>query len=104
MFINTFEWDDCCDKASELIIDCAEKHNAVLEYNANGIRRNLRAYSDGIRYPYPHKKFWDMVKQTNIRVLVGSDCHCPEQIHDEYMRKAVQTSGQMGLNVIENIF
>lgn len=104
MFCNNYEWDENCDRASEMIISCAEKNHIILEYNANGIRRNLRAFSDGIRYPYPHEKFWLAVSKTNITTVVGSDCHSPEQVYDEYMRKAEQMAYRLGLNVTENIF
>ncbi len=104
MFSNNYDWDENCDRATEMIIDCAEKNDMILEYNANGIRKNLQAFNDGIRYPYPHEKFWQAVSKTNIRVIVGSDCHSPQQVYDEYMRKAEQMSHRLKLNVIENIF
>ena len=104
MFKNSFAWDDNCQKASELIIDCAEKHNIVLELNANGYRRKKQPFPDGERYPYPDMRFWEMVKERNIRVIIGSDCHVPEQVFDKNVELAYQTAEKMGLNIIDTIF
>ncbi len=104
MLKNHFAWDENCRKASRQIIDSAKKHNMVLEFNANGFRKGLQPFPDGQRYPYPDKRFWDMVKDTDIRVIVGSDCHSPEQVWDSDMEYACRTARQYGLNVIETIF
>lgn len=104
MMKNNFAWDDNCRKASERIIRSAQEYNAVLEFNANGFRRELQQFPDGMRYPYPDRRFWDMVKDTNIPVIVGSDCHGPEQVWDSKMQFAFQTARDYGLNVIETIF
>lgn len=103
MFTNPFNWDSSCENASRLIIDCAEKNDVILEFNANGIRKNVRAYPEGIRCPYPHKSFWEIVQKTNIRVIIGSDNHIPSQIHDDYVRKAEQMAHRWGLNVVQSI-
>ena len=104
MFLNMFGWDGNCTKACEMIIECAEKHNAVLEFNANGYRRQENFYPDGRRFPYPHINFWRMVKNTNVRVIIGSDCHEPHQIFDEKVELAYKTADMLGLNVIDTIF
>lgn len=88
MFINACEWDIHCDRALDTLIDGAVKYDFALEYNANGLRRGLQDYPDEVRYPYPHKKLWNRVKDTNIRVFVGSDCHNPEKLWDASVKKA----------------
>lgn len=103
MFINNLAWDDNCEKACDIIIDCAEKNNTILEFNANGLRRQKQLYSDGERYPYPHKAFWEKVRGRNIRVLIGSDCHIPEQINDEYVSFARKLAKNLKLNVVDSI-
>ena len=103
MFINDKLWDNNCEKACQLIIDCAEKTNTVLEFNANGLRRQKQNYIDGVRYPYPHELFWEMVKGRNIRVIVNSDNHIPEQVNDEYVQLARKMVSDFKLNLIDNI-
>lgn len=103
MFINDKLWDNNCEKACRLIIDCAEKTDTPLEFNANGMRRQKQYYIDGFRYPYPYEIFWEMVKGRNICVIVNSDNHIPEQVNDEYVKLARQTVKDLGLNLIEKI-
>lgn len=103
IFINDLPWDSNCEKACNIIINAAIKNNSILEFNANGLRRGLTTYSDGTRYPYPHKKFWDKVAQTNIKVIVNSDCHDPNQVWDESMDEAHKLAENLNLNVIYNL-
>lgn len=81
--INSVGWDENCKKAADIIIDAAVAAGTILEYNANGIRRGLQEYPDGIRYPYPHDAFWQMAAAAPVKVIVGSDCHGPEQVWDQ---------------------
>lgn len=103
MFINDLKFDDNCEKACNMIIDCAEENNMILEFNANGLRREKRMYPDGNRYPYPHKAFWEKVSERNIRVLIGSDNHQPEQVNDSYVQLAREMAKNLKLNVIDTI-
>lgn len=82
-FLNDHAWDIHCDRACDILIDGAIKYDFPLEYNANGLRRKKQRYVDGERYPYPHDNLWNQVKDTEIKVYVGSDCHGPEQLYDE---------------------
>lgn len=100
MFINDFAWDKNCDKACYIIADAAAVTNTPVEYNANGIRRGQREYPDGIRYPYPHPKFWSMAKDAGLKVIVGADAHSPEQVYDESMQLAKEQAEAFGLELI----
>ena len=82
----------------------ATARDIPLEFNANGIRRGQRYYSDGMRYPYPHEKFWGHLRGSKQKVLIGSDCHTPEQIRDNAVIIAEHMCSKMDLNVIETIF
>ena len=68
IFLNDFPWDDNCEKACDLIIETAKKQDLILEFNANGLRRGLRNFYDGKRYPYPHKRFWEKAASKKIDV------------------------------------
>ncbi|WP_244834103.1 histidinol-phosphatase [Clostridium sp. BJN0001] len=103
IFINDLPWDDNCDKASSIIIEAAKKYDSILELNANGIRRGLNTYCDGTRYPYPHRKFWDKASSNNIKVLINSDCHSPNQLWDEKMDDAYSLANELNLNIVYDI-
>lgn len=103
MFKIHFGWDNNCEKACEMIMLCAEKNNFPIEYNANGLRRGLQNYPDGIRYPYPHEAFWRRISGSKIPVIIGSDAHTPEQIRDRAVILAEENTAKFNLNVIKNI-
>ena len=100
VFMNNFVWDKNCEKACDLIIDAAVKYNYILEYNANGIRKGVVNFTEGPRRQYPYNKFWQKVTDTNIRVLVGSDCHAPNQLYDHCMQTALKEGNDLSLNIV----
>lgn len=104
MFTNNIAFDDNCQRAMELIIDCAIKHDTILEFNANGYRKGICAYDTGDRNPYPYDKFWELAAKTELRVIVGSDCHDPGQVFDEYMILAIKKAREYKLRLTDNIF
>lgn len=103
IFINDLMWDDNCSQTCDMIIDAAMEHHFILEYNANGYRRGLQKFCDGIRYPYPHAKFWERVANSKVPVVISSDCHQPEQIFDVAMEKAYLDATELRLNIVSKI-
>lgn len=101
IFKSNFAWDRNSEKACELIFQCAEKHHIPLEYNANGLRRGLQKFPDGIRYPYPHEAFWKRIKGSDLPVIIGSDAHIPEQIRDSAVLLAEEITANYHLNIIK---
>lgn len=104
MFMNNYAWDYYCEKACDLLIEDAIKNRYVLEYNANGYRRGTKVFLDGVRYQYPHAKFWELVGKTNIPVIISSDCHNPKQLYDSYVALAYEDARKHGLNIVTEIF
>ncbi len=103
-FLNDFPMDENTEETCRRIIACAEETNTILELNANGYRRSRRMYHDGLRFPYPHEYFWRQTAKTDIRVIIGSDCHIPQQVYDKDVLFAHKEARRLGLNVIESIF
>ncbi len=104
VFINDMPWDSNCDKFCDLIVSASKENDFILEFNANGLRRGERDFCDGSRYAYPHKKFWDKVAKENIKVVINSDCHSPEQVWDKYVGMAYDIAKSWGFNIINQIF
>lgn len=92
-----YPWDRNCDLARDIILDAAAETGAVLEWNANGIRRGVQSFPDGDRVPYPHPRFWDPVPGSGIPVVVGSDCHSPDILWDDAVEQSYQTLQSMGI-------
>ena len=103
MMINDLPWDKNCDKASDIIISAAEKYDIPLEMNANGYRRGIHCYSDGERFPYPDERFWKQLCGSDIKVVIGSDCHVPEQVCDGAVSAAEKKCAELKLNLTEQI-
>lgn len=103
IFINNFSWDENCEKACDIIIAAAQKHNMILELNASGFRKGVKDYCDGPRYSYPHKYFWEKVSKTTIKVLVNSDCHAPNHVWHPSLDTAYKFAKDLGLNLVYEI-
>lgn len=103
MFINDFPWDENCDKACDLIINTAKEYDFILEFNANGLRRGLKKYCDGKRYPYPYEKFWNKVSSKKVKTLINSDCHSPKELWDSIMEEAYELTEKLKLNIVYDI-
>lgn len=104
MMLNEFAWDSNCDKACDLILSASEKYDIPLEFNANGYRKGLLHYPDGTRYQYPDDRFWKLASGSKIRVIIGSDCHVPEQLYDEAVTYAENKCADLRLNMIKSLF
>ena len=104
LFINDLPIDENTEAACSMIIECASKNHVILEYNANGYRREKHLYPDGLRHPYPHPFFWNKVAKTDIQVIVGSDCHTPEQLYDNSVESARESALQLGLKLTDSLF
>lgn len=103
-FINDLPIDRNCERACEMIVEGAADAKAVLEFNANGIRRGKRSYADGARWPYPHRMFWELAAQARITAVISSDCHNPENLWDTAMEEAYETARKWGLRLTDRLF
>ncbi len=101
--INPFAWDDISRKAADIIIDAAVATDTVLEYNANGFRREQKQYPDGVRYQYPHAGFWEMAAQAPVRAIVGSDCHDPSSLWDCAVEASYRRLRELGLEPVVSL-
>ena len=103
MMLNDFARDENCDKASDIILDAAQEYDVILEYNANGFRRGLHKYSDGVRFPYPDERFWKSVSERGLKTIIGSDCHIPGQVCDKAVELSEKEAKKLGLNLTESM-
>ena len=101
--MNHFAWDKNCEKASEIIISTAEDTKTALEYNANGLRRGIQQFPDGLRCPYPHRRFWQMVSASRVAVFVGSDCHNPAQVWDTTVDMAYEQLSEYNIVPVRSL-
>ena len=98
------KYSDYLEKAGDIIIDSAIKNNIILELNANGMRRGLFDYGGEKRFQYPLLSFWEKVSKTELKMVVGSDCHKPDLMWDFYVEKGYELLKQLGITPVEKIF
>ena len=98
--LNQYAWDTNCDRAVDTILNAAAANNTILEYNANGLRRGITSFPDGERYPYPHEKFWTAVAAAKLPVIVGSDCHNPDNLWDDAVETAYRNLKELGIHPV----
>jgi len=106
VFMNGYpKWDQTCTAISRQIIESAINNDVILEINANGYRKGLRHYEDGIRYGYPNENFWQLLAREypEAKVMINSDCHDPAYLNDEFMDKARDFARDLNLNVVEQL-
>ncbi|MDD3122226.1 MAG: histidinol-phosphatase [Candidatus Izemoplasmatales bacterium] len=94
-----------CDitRISKKLIQGAIDSNVPLEINSNGIRKGLKETEDGLRYIYPRKEFWQLVKKMGARVIISSDAHQVDQLFDEDVIKAYQFANDLDIVVEEEL-
>lgn len=102
VLLNPFAWDENCNKACDIIVKAAKKNNIILELNANGINRGLKEYPDGIRYPYPNKKFFEKVSKENLPVIISADAHNPNNLGAESLNIALNLAKEWNLNIVDD--
>ncbi len=97
-------FDETAKHVAKTIVTAAVKHNMVLEYNANGIRKGTRSTKEGIRYYYPRQEFWEIVaEEKKCRVIVSADAHRPKEIYDEAIAEAYAHLLKLGIKPLERL-
>lgn len=93
--------EDCVLRIAEAAIH----NNVVLEFNVAGIRKGINSYPFRENdYWYPNRNFWNTISKTDAKVIIGSDCHSPELLEDEYVKFARELAKKYNLNIIETIY
>ncbi|MFK5884205.1 MAG: histidinol-phosphatase [Candidatus Izemoplasma sp.] len=95
------DWDDHAIEAAHIICKSAKKNNMIIEYNVNGLRKNLVDTPQGKKPPYPRNEFWEIAKTYDLKVMINSDSHEPEHLNDDYVKIAEEAVQKIGLNIIE---
>lgn len=106
LFINGYKHVDSFAKSCiKRICEAVERNDCFIEFNAGGIRSNKIFDSNGNPlYAVPNDDFWKIVETTNAKVIIGSDCHKPEELADFAMVKAYELIKKYNVNLKFNLF
>ncbi len=73
-------WDANTIACSREILSAAADHNVGLEINAYGLRK-IAAKPSAHPFPlYPWRPFWELAAEYDVKVIVNSDAHAPEDL------------------------
>lgn len=96
MFAYFYEpWDNEAKACSRAILEAAADLILPIEINGYGFRKGKVAYETVTRYKYPLRQFWELASQYDIKILVNSDAHKPEDVGS--VEKAQELAKDLGL-------
>ena len=96
-------FDETCVECTQKIIDASIKYDIYLEVNANGIQNTFRDFPSYTNYLYPREEFWEIVKNSNAKIVIGADAHTPSALGNKVVEKAIEFTDKLNLNVSDFI-
>ena len=94
------DFDEHAAAVAHRICQCAVETNTILEYNANGFRRSKIQTPQGLIHPYPRIEFWDIATKYDVRTILSSDAHGPNQLYDHTMEEAEEIFDRLPLQKV----
>lgn len=99
------KFDSFAEECTKRIVDAVNRNDVLLEFNAGGIRTNRYFDENGNpNYAVPNHHFWSIVSGTKVKVILGSDCHKPEELNDEAFQFASELAKMYQLNIVNKLF
>lgn len=95
-------FDDACIDITRKIAKLAVKYDIYLEVNTNGLSY-CKDKNDRSTWLYPYPKFWEIIKEYPVKILVGADAHSPEALDNINVKLVLDFVKDMGLKVEEKM-
>lgn len=80
------------------VIDASIALDIPLEINAYGMRKPPIETPSGKRQPYPWHPFWEMAAEANVKAVIGTDAHRPEDVWGNY-DEAKRFADELGIKI-----
>lgn len=91
-------FDEGAAEAARIIATRAKELKMPLEFNQGGIRSKGKIrIGDEVRYRYPVKQFWDIVREIGAPIILGVDAHSPQDFTHESRMISEQLIDEWGL-------
>ena len=90
------DWNAVLERESRRLLKACEELNIPIELNMCGMRR--RNYNE-VNYSYPNINFYNLVKDYDLKVVLGPDVHDPEHFFDGSFEKAIDFAKRTGLKI-----
>ena len=89
------QWNNACERATEMICQACREQNIPLEYNLLGAREGRE---------YPSAQFWDLARKYWDHAILGVDAHSPEHLTDKaFFEEAREHLRKLGYTVQETL-
>ncbi len=94
--------DDTVRTAASRLADISVKYDMPMELNCgSGVKRGPREFTDGLRYAYPVRIFFEEFAKKHCPVIVGLDIHDPRLfLTDLYIDRALSVCEGLDINFL----
>ena len=97
-------WDDKAIALAHKIAKLLQDNNLYAEVNAQGFRStSFMEYNNERIHTYPFYEFFKILKQYNIKFVVGADAHSPEALADKALNQAFKLARELDLDLVDKI-
>ncbi len=92
--------DGTVRQAAEMLADISVKYDMPVELNCgSGVKHEKKMFTDGERYAYPVRIFFEEFAKKHCPVIVGLDVHNPKFfLTDEYFKRAMSVVEGLDIN------
>ena len=91
-----YEWNEELEKESRRLLKTCAELNIPVELNVCGMRR---PHYDAIHYSYPNIHFYQLIKEYNLKVVLGIDAHNPKHFNQEEIEYAYSFAMLCGFEI-----
>ncbi len=95
-------FDKKAEEITRKIAELALKYDIYLEVNTNGLKYCKDKY-DKSTWLYPYPKFWEIIKEYPVKILVGADAHTVDALYNENVRLVFDFIHELGLKIEEKM-
>lgn len=95
-------FDEKCEEVTRKIAKLALKYDVYLEVNTNGLKYCKDKY-DKSTWLYPYPKFWEIIKEYPVKILIGADAHTPDALCNENVLLVLDFVKELGLKIDEKM-
>ena len=94
-----------CARSAHKIAKACEETGIPVELNVRGVMKGKKPFPNGEQYWYPHKDFWRILAQYDIKAVVGIDAHSPDDLlQTQFVEEGLKELEDLHLNFITEPF
>lgn len=98
------KWDENTIEMAHKIGKLLQGKNIYAELSCSGIRSRKRIEFQNEMVPaYPFKAFFEILKEYDLKFVIGLDAHSEKQLDDEALQYALKIAKDLKLNLVYNI-